>query len=321
MESVDHQLDKIADTKVLVVGDVMLDQYWMGDVKRISPEAPVPVIAVRETQERVGGAGNVARNITGLDGFCTLISVVGKDDPGQSIQRIASAEGINTVLVSDRKTTTTVKLRVLSRNQQLLRADFENTPGDDVCAKVYSQYKNLVEMHDVVVLSDYDKGCLGQIESLIVLARQCGKPVLVDPKGTDYSRYRGATMVTPNLSEFEAAAGEMTTDRDLTRKAHRLIEENGIEQLLVTLSDKGMKLFETGHKPLKISARSREVYDVSGAGDTVIAVMAMAVSAGLSRGDAMEFANSAAGIVVSKLGTATATREELRAALLEESVF
>ncbi|MCY3770233.1 MAG: D-glycero-beta-D-manno-heptose-7-phosphate kinase [Gammaproteobacteria bacterium] len=320
MESVDHKLDQIADTKVLVVGDVMLDQYWMGDVRRISPEAPVPVIAVRETQERVGGAGNVARNITSLKGSCTLISVVGEDDPGRSIRRIASAEGINAVLVSDPETTTTVKLRVLSRNQQLLRADFENLPGDDACVQVYSRYQDLIEQHDAVVLSDYDKGCLGQIESLIALARQCGKPVLVDPKGTDYSRYRGATMVTPNLSEFEAVAGEVADDRDLTGKAHRLLGKTGIEQLLVTLSDKGMKLFGTGTKPLKTAARSREVYDVSGAGDTVIAVMVMAVSAGLSPVDAMEFANRAAGIVVSKLGTATATRKELRAALLEESV-
>ena len=318
MESVDRKLRALGKSKVLVVGDVMLDQYWLGDVKRISPEAPVPVVAVSETDERVGGAGNVARNITALGGFCTLLSIIGDDEQGRSVERIADTNSINCVLVVDKTIKTTIKLRVLSRNQQLLRADFENTPDQDALNKIHSQFKNLVELHDVVVMSDYGKGCLNEIQSLIKIAAQCGKPVLVDPKGADFSRYRGAKLVTPNLSEFESVAGNVKDDRDLEEKACAILTREGIEQVLVTLSDKGMILFGENQPPVHIQARSREVYDVSGAGDTVIAVLAMAVAADLSNADAMSLANSAAGIVISKLGTATTSPDELRAAILED---
>ena len=318
MESVDRNLSKLAGANVLVVGDVMLDQYWKGDVQRISPEAPVPVIAVRDTEERIGGAGNVARNVTSLQGKCTLLGVIGEDQAGKNINRIALECGVNSILETDSAIKSTIKLRVLSKNQQLLRADFENEPGKGVLQRMHAHFRNLVTEHDAVILSDYGKGSLANIDQLISLAEAAGKPVFVDPKGNKYDRYRGATMVTPNLSEFESVVGEVDGDQDMDSKAMRLLKDNGISKCLITLSDKGMALFDGASEPLRIAARSREVYDVSGAGDTVIAVMAMAVSAGFSDEVAMELANSAAGVVISKLGTATVDRSELAAAIRED---
>jgi rfaE bifunctional protein kinase chain/domain len=318
MESVDHNLGKLSSVRVLVVGDVMLDQYWKGDVRRISPEAPVPVIVVSDTEERIGGAGNVARNITSLQGKCTLLGIIGKDEAGRSITRIAGESGVNAILEMDSGIKTTIKLRVLSRNQQLLRADFENDPGEGVLQRLFAHYRNLVNEHDVVIFSDYGKGSLSRIEVLIEIAVSSGKAVFVDPKGRDYTRYQGATMVTPNLSEFESVMGTVNNEDELATKAGELIQTTGISQLLVTLSDKGMKLFGENGETVHIAARSREVYDVSGAGDTVIAVMAMAISAGFPNQLAMELANSAAGVVISKLGTATVNLEELAAAVQED---
>ena len=315
---IESLLEKLASARILVVGDVMLDQYWIGDAKRISPEAPVPVIAVQETTERIGGAGNVARNITALDGVCTLLGIVGQDQAGRSCEKIASDAKINTSLEYDGTIKTTVKLRVISKNQQLLRLDFENSPSAKALAAILDQYRHLIKRHDAVILSDYGKGGLAQIESLIEVAKENGKPVFIDPKGSDYSVYRGAAMITPNLVEFESVAGVVQGEQDLETKANSLIKQYDLNQLLVTLSDQGMKLFDAKTEAIHVPARSREVYDVSGAGDTVIAVMAMALSAGLPHAVGMELANSAAGVVISKLGAATASRHELSAAFTKD---
>jgi rfaE bifunctional protein kinase chain/domain len=318
MESADSKLEKLTATRILVVGDVMLDQYWMGEVKRISPEAPVPIVSVLETSERLGGAGNVARNITALGGECTMLGIVGEDAAGQSIEDISGKSGIEVVLEKDDLIKTTIKLRVVSKNQQLLRADFENSPCKAVLDAVLVHYRKLIGDHDAVVFSDYGKGTLAEIESMIEIATAIGKPVLIDPKGFDYSRYRGATLITPNLAEFESAVGIVQGEDDLEMKAVSLIGKLNLKHLLVTLSDKGMKLISSDTESIHIPARSREVYDVSGAGDTVIAVMAMALSAGLTNFDSLVLANSAAGIVVSKLGTATTNINELSAAIMED---
>ncbi len=315
MESVDSNLEKLKQARVLVVGDVMLDQYWLGDVKRISPEAPVPVVAVNETEERIGGAGNVARNITALGGSCTILSVVGDDVAGKRVEEISTDSGITSEIITDPTIKTTIKVRVISRNQQLLRADFESQPHQNALEELLDKYAELIEKHDAVVLSDYGKGGLTQIDALIKLAKSKNKSVLVDPKGNDYSKYRGATMITPNLAEFESVSGEVVGNDDMDVKARYLIKQNELSHLLITLSEKGMVMFNADEGSIHIPARSREVYDVSGAGDTVIAVMAMSLSVGLEKSVALELANSAAGIVVSKLGTATANRNELKAAI------
>ncbi len=295
----------------------MLDRYWFGDVRRISPEAPVPVVSVTATSERLGGAGNVARNITALGGVCTLLGVIGDDEAGRSVAAISRDSQVIAALETDRTIKTTIKLRVVCKNQQLLRADFENKPDPSVIEKLLVKYERLIPAHDVVILSDYGKGGLGEIAQWMQIAKSHGRPILIDPKGNDYSRYHGATMITPNLAEFEAAAGVGPADA-LAGRAQSLIARHGLDSLLITLSDKGMQLFQRHGKPVYMPARSREVYDVSGAGDTVIAVMAMALSAGLSRPAGMALANSAAGVVIAKLGTAAIDREELRAAIKQD---
>ncbi len=309
------ELGKLAACNILVVGDAMLDRYWLGAVERISPEAPVPVVEVKSSYERIGGAGNVACNIAALGGKCTLLSIVGDDEAGGRVAEIATQSGINPQLVTDQSAKTTIKLRVLSRNQQLLRADFESPPPRTALDATTTRFANLLAGHQVVVLSDYGKGGLARIETLIDLAARARIPVLVDPKGGDFSRYRGATMVTPNLKEFEQVAGAITDDEDMAARAHDLMTRHQLEKILVTMSDRGMVLFSRQRDPIRREARVREVYDVSGAGDSVIAVMAMATAAGLPDDTGLVLANSTAGLVVSKLGTATATRDELKAAL------
>ncbi len=311
MQSVENNLEQLATARVLVAGDVMLDQYWMGGVDRISPEAPVPIVTVNESEVRLGGAGNVARNITSLDGSCTLIGIIGNDDAGRSVTELANQSGINAIFESGEDSKTTVKLRVVSKNQQLLRADFEGKPGKRVLADMLMHFRNHLENNDAVVLSDYGKGGLANIEEMISITCQANKPVLIDPKGNDFSKYHGATLITPNLAEFESFAGKVNSTDDLSDKAAGVIHDCDLEALLVTLSDKGMILFERNKSPLHISARSREVYDVSGAGDTVIGVMAMVFAANLDKSVGLEIANSAAGVVISKFGTTTATRTEL----------
>jgi rfaE bifunctional protein kinase chain/domain len=302
------------NARVLVVGDVMLDRYWFGDVERISPEAPVPVVRVQRIEERPGGAANVARNAAALGAQSSLLSVIGRDEAGASVARLVAAEGVHATLHEDASLATTVKLRVVSRQQQLLRIDFETLPSSEVLAGKLADYESLLSAADVVVMSDYGKGGLTHIERMIALARAAGKPILVDPKGDDYARYRGATAVTPNRAELREVVGRWRDEADLARRADKLRGELELDALLVTRSEEGMTLFEDGrvtHQP----TTAREVYDVSGAGDTVIATLAVMLAAGLAMRDAVAIANHAAGIVVGKLGTAVVHPDELAAAL------
>ncbi len=302
--------------RVLVAGDVMLDRYWFGDVSRISPEAPVPVVHVKKTDERPGGAANVARNITALEGRATLLAVVGKDEAADSLERLLAAERVKSSLHRDAELSTTVKLRVIGQQQQLLRIDFEEPPSREVLAQKLGEFERLVNGADVVVLSDYGKGGLTHVEKMIAAARRLKKPVLVDPKGYEYERYRGATLLTPNRSEFRRVAGPWKDEKDLARRAQKMRSDLDLEALIVTRSEEGMSLFtasESHHEP----TRAREVYDVSGAGDTVIGVLALMVAAGADLHAAMRVANHAAGIVVGKLGTAVVHRDELEASLAD----
>lgn len=305
---------KLPDTRkarVLVVGDVMLDRYWFGDVSRISPEAPVPVVKVERTEERPGGAANVARNIAALGAKASLLSVVGADEAGQSLARLLAASAIDARLHEDAHLNTTVKLRVVARQQQLLRIDFENWPAHEVLQSKLADFEERLPHCDVVILSDYGKGGLTHITTMIRLARETGKLVLVDPKGEDYVRYAGANIITPNRAELREVVGRWTDEADLTRRVAKLRSELGLDALLLTRSEEGMTLFfDTGN--VHEAAHAREVYDVSGAGDTVIATVAVMLAAGLSLPDAVRWANRAAGVVVGKLGTATCSLEELK---------
>ncbi|QDX82615.1 D-glycero-beta-D-manno-heptose-7-phosphate kinase [Denitratisoma sp. DHT3] len=306
---------KIPDTskaRLLIVGDVMLDRYWFGDVSRISPEAPVPVAKIERTEDRPGGAANVARNCAALGARTGLLSVVGADEPGQALARLLSNSGVDASLHEDAKLNTTVKLRVVARQQQLIRIDFENAPDHEVLRTKLAEFAQRVVDCDAVILSDYGKGGLTHITEMIRLARAAGKPVLVDPKGDDYVRYVGATVVTPNRAELREVVGRWRDEAELTEKAQRLRRDLGLEALLLTRSEEGMTLFSDAGESHE-SARAREVFDVSGAGDTVIATLAVMLASGLALPEAMKIANRAAGIVVGKLGTAVCSLEELQA--------
>ena len=299
-----------ARSRVLVVGDVMLDRYWFGDVHRISPEAPVPVVKVERADERLGGAANVARNAAALGAHTTLLSVVGDDEAGQTIKRLLEASGIRTSLHVDTAFKTTVKLRVIGRQQQLLRIDFEETPSHEVLTGKLEEFKRLLAEADVVILSDYGKGGLTHIASMIEAAHAAGKKILVDPKGEDYARYAGATILTPNRGELRQVVGAWKSEAELITKAQNLRIELGLEALLLTRSEEGMTLF-TQSGALNMKAEAREVFDVSGAGDTVIATLAVLLGGGVALDQAAALANQAGGIVVGKLGTAVVTPEEL----------
>ncbi|MCU0805599.1 MAG: D-glycero-beta-D-manno-heptose-7-phosphate kinase [Burkholderiales bacterium] len=307
-------LQRLATARLLVVGDVMLDRYWFGEVSRISPEAPVPVVKVDRTEERPGGAANVARNASALGADVALLSVVGEDEAGESLRRLVEADRVAANLHRDATIATTVKLRVIARQQQLLRIDFETAPSREVLADKLAAFRDLLPAYDVVILSDYGKGGLTHIERMIELARAAGKRVLVDPKGDDYSKYRGANVVTPNRAELREVVGRWKNEDDLAERAERLRGELGLDALLLTRSEEGMTLFERGHR-LHEPTKAREVYDVSGAGDTVIATLGVMLGAGASLAEAMRVANYAAGIVVGKLGTAVVHPHELAAAL------
>jgi rfaE bifunctional protein kinase chain/domain len=311
-------LPDTTSARILVVGDVMLDRYWFGAVERISPEAPVPVVKVERTEERPGGAANVARNCAALGAKVSLLSVVGADEAGQALSRLLAAEGIAASLHEDAELSTTIKLRVVGRQQQLLRIDFEQAPAHEVLRAKLAEYERQLPDCDAVILSDYGKGGLAHIGEMIRLARAAGKPVLADPKGEDYARYAGATLLTPNRAELRQVVGRWKDEADLEARAGRLLRELGLAALLVTRSEEGMTLFrdtEGKAAALHEPAQAREVYDVSGAGDTVIAAMAVMLASGADLRDAMRLANRAAGIVVGKLGTAVVQLAELRAAL------
>ena len=299
--------------RVLVVGDVMLDRYWFGEVSRISPEAPVPVVKVERSEERPGGAANVARNAAALGAAVTLLSVIGRDEAGACLEKLVREEGIEGRLHRDESVPTTVKLRVIGRQQQLLRIDFETMPSHAVLAAKLDEFERSVAQADLVILSDYAKGGLTHIERMISCARAAGKPVLVDPKGEDFTRYHGATAMTPNRAEFRQVAGAWKTEEEFAAKAQHMRSSLGLDALLVTRSEEGMTLFTRG-KALHVPAHAREVYDVSGAGDTVIATLGVKLAHGENLADAVRAANVAAGIVVGKLGTAVVTPEELAAA-------
>ncbi len=299
------------NARVLVVGDVMLDRYWFGDVERISPEAPVPVLKVSRVEERPGGAANVARNIASLGAQCTLLSVVGDDEAGTCLEKLlAEYKQLTALLHRDNSIATIIKLRAIARHQQLLRIDFETPPSHEVLHAALTDFRAQLPLADVVILSDYGKGGLTHIAEMIHLARAAGKPVLVDPKGDDYQRYRGATLLTPNRSEFREVAGSWKNETELNSKAEMLRTELQLDALLVTRSEEGMSLFranEVLHEP----THTREVFDVSGAGDTVIATLAVMLAAKADMSSAMRIANRAAGIVVGKLGTAVVSRAEI----------
>jgi len=307
-------LPSFADRRVLVVGDVMLDRYWFGDVERISPEAPVPVVLVRKVEERPGGAANVARNIDALGGQATLLSVVGEDEAGQALERLLAQGNVKSSLHRDADLSTTVKLRVIGQQQQLLRVDFERAPGHEVLAAKLDEFERLVDEAHAIVLSDYGKGGLAHVTRIIELGRARGKPVLVDPKGTEYARYRGATLLTPNRTEFREVAGRWTDEADLARRAQKLRAELALDALIVTRSEDGMSLF-SATQAVREPTRAREVFDVSGAGDTVIAALSLMVASGADLHAAMRVANHAAGIVVGKLGTAVVLPDELERSL------
>ena len=299
--------------RVLVVGDVMLDRYWYGDVDRISPEAPVPVVGVTTSQERAGGAANVAQNVTALGAQCTLLSVVGDDEPGRNLSEMLRTSGTKLLLHKDTDMKTTVKLRILSRNQQLLRADFETRPSHEILAACLSDYRRLIPDVDIVVISDYGKGGLLHIEAMIGDAKRMNVPVIVDPKGNDFRRYRGATVITPNTKEFAQVVGPWRDESEFRSLGQTLLSELDSEYVLVTRSEQGMTLLRRDGSVVDSPARAREVFDVSGAGDTVVSAFAVTHAAGLEDELKLRVANTAAGIVVGKLGTATATQREILA--------
>lgn len=305
---------QMAAGRVLIVGDAMLDRYWFGAVERISPEAPVPVVRVNREEERLGGAGNVALNVKSLGAQATLLTVVGDDEPARKLRSLLEREGVRAVLGSDPKLYTIVKLRVIGRSQQLIRVDFENQPDHEVLAGMLADYERLLAEHDAVLFSDYGKGGLTHIPRMIELARAAGKPVLVDPKGDDYTRYTGATVITPNRAELAQVVGQWGSEAQLHERAHALRRELGLDALLLTRSEEGMSLFDAPDGQAQhthIPAEAREVFDVTGAGDTVIATLAAMLACGIDLRSAMRHANRAGSIVVGKFGTASVTFDEL----------
>jgi rfaE bifunctional protein kinase chain/domain len=302
--------EALSAARILVVGDVMLDRYWFGEVNRISPEAPVPVVRVERREERLGGAANVARNAAALGAQCALLGVVGADEAGANVERLLADCSIQSHLKRDEAISTIIKLRVIGRQQQLLRIDFEDAPTDLVLRDKLSAFNTLLPDYDVIVLSDYAKGSLVNVAAMIASAKAADKIILVDPKGDDFSPYAGATVLTPNKSEFKRIVGSWHGEEQLTAKAQQLRQQLCLTALLLTRSEEGMTLY-TDQGEIHEHTLAREVFDVSGAGDTVIATMAAMLGAGMSLHGAASTANRAAGIVVGKLGTATVTKEEL----------
>jgi rfaE bifunctional protein kinase chain/domain len=299
----------MAASRVLVVGDVMLDRYWFGAVDRISPEAPVPVVRVAREEDRLGGAANVAVNVQSLGAQATLLTVVGEDEAARRLEQLLGERGIRTALGRDRQLKTIVKLRVIGRSQQLIRVDFENTPDHEVLAQMLTAFDAELANHDAIVFSDYGKGGLAHIPRMIESARAAGKPVLVDPKGHDYARYAGASLITPNRGELAQITGPWRDEAHLAELAQRMRAELNLQALLLTRSEDGMTLFDSNGSR-HVPAEAREVFDVTGAGDTVIAALAALIGAGVSPGDAMPWANHAASIVVGKFGTASVSYDE-----------
>jgi rfaE bifunctional protein kinase chain/domain len=304
---------RVPDTskaRVLVVGDVMLDRYWYGDAARISPEAPVPVVLLEREEERPGGAANVARNCAALGAHTQLLSVIGRDAAGDRLAKLMKKEGVAASLHRDASIRTTQKLRVVHKKHQLLRIDMETPPSKEVLATKLADFRKALPACNAVLLSDYGKGGLAHIVAMIREGRKAGKHVLVDPKGEDYSRYKGATLVTPNLAELRVVVGSWTGEKDLAQRAQKLREKLGLEALLLTRGEDGMTLYRRG-RAVHVKAERREVSDVTGAGDTVIAALAVMLAAGEGMESAVRIANRAGGIKVTKFGTAVVTPREL----------
>ncbi len=300
----------LAQTRVLVMGDVMLDRYWFGEVNRISPEAPVPIALVKKEEHRLGGAANVARNITALGGRAGLIGIVGGDEAGQKLEDLLNQDQVDSLIYHDPNLRTILKLRVIGQHQQLLRIDFEDTPKIDHLDAMEARFVAALPDYEVVVFSDYGKGSLAHVQNLIAQARSAGKIVLVDPKGDDYQRYRGASLLTPNKTELRAVIGYWSSEAQLVERAQNLRSNLQLDYLLLTRSEEGMSLFsdtQVSHIPTV----AREVFDVSGAGDTAIATLALMLAAGFSYADGVLLANRAAGISVSKFGTSVVSAQEL----------
>ena len=301
---------QLAQAKVLVVGDVMLDRYWYGAVDRISPEAPVPVVRITREENRLGGCANVAFNAVSVGAQASLLSVVGDDEASHLLQDLIAKSGITPYFGRDAQLKTTVKLRIIGRQQQLLRVDFENTPQNEVLSSQTQQFMQLLPDHPLVLFSDYGKGGLAHVTDMIAAARKAKKAVLIDPKGSDFSRYAGATCITPNRAELQQVVGGWNSEEELSTKAHNLRQKLKLDAVLLTRSEEGMTLFDA-RGAAHIAAQAREVFDVTGAGDTVIATLAALVAAGMSLREAMPWANRAGGVVVGKFGTATVSYEEL----------
>lgn len=304
-------------SRVLVVGDLMLDRYWHGPTQRISPEAPVPVVNVHFNEERPGGAGNVALNVADLGGKVSLLGLTGDDEAATALESLLAHPNIACQFLKVNGQTTITKLRVISRHQQLIRLDFEGGFDRASSSNLAAECKKQMSDHSAIILSDYGKGTLSDTAEIIAAARKADVPVLVDPKGSDFVRYKGATVITPNQSEFEAVVGHCADEQEIVANAHKLVSDLQLQALLITRSEKGMLLVQQNKEVLKLPTHAREVYDVTGAGDTVISVLGAALAAGSTLADATILANSAAGVVVGKLGTATATVSELESALRE----
>ena len=302
--------EQLQQASVLVVGDVMLDRYWYGNVERISPEAPVPVVRITREEERQGGAANVAYNVVSLGAKASLLSVVGDDEASRKLEALVAATGIETHFGRDPDLKTTVKLRIIGRQQQLLRLDFENTPKTELLASQTASFARLLKEHQVVLFSDYGKGGLAHVSDMIAQARALGKPIFIDPKGSDFSRYREATVITPNRAELQQVIGPWLTEAELQDRCENLRQKLGLQAILLTRSEEGMTLFDAQGAE-HVSAQARDVFDVTGAGDTVIATLATAVAAGLSLRQALPLSNRAGGLVVGKFGTAALRYEEL----------
>jgi D-glycero-beta-D-manno-heptose-7-phosphate kinase len=302
--------EQLSRSRVLVVGDAMLDRYWFGTVDRISPEAPVPVVRVTREEERIGAAANVAYNVVTLGAKASLLTVVGNDEASHKLERLVANTGIETHFGRDEHLKTTVKLRVIGRQQQLIRLDFENIPKTEILGSQSATFENLLPSHASVLFSDYGKGGLAHVSRMIASARSAGKPVLIDPKGSDFSRYQNANVITPNRVELQQVVGAWVDEDELTSKVQNLRMHLGLDAIVLTRSEEGMTLFDE-QGSLHERAQAREVFDVTGAGDTVIATLAALVGAGLSLRMAMPFANRAGGLVVGKFGTATVSYTEL----------
>lgn len=308
-------LPNYGDAGVLIIGDVMLDRYWYGPTGRISPEAPVPVVKVENNEERPGGAANVAMNIASLGGHAHIVGLTGIDEPAKVLNETLASLNVTCDFVALPNYPTITKLRVLSRGQQLIRLDFEDKFEGTDAALITSRLEQNLDKVSAVVLSDYAKGALEHAQALIQIARKANKPVFIDPKGADFERYRGATLLTPNMAEFELVVGKVKDEQDLVEKGHALIEEFEFEALLVTRSEHGMTLLRRGQAPFHLPTQAKEVYDVTGAGDTVISVLAASYAAGKSFEESCALANAAAGVVVGKLGTSTLSEVELAEAV------